>query len=350
MMAGGYVKETAHPEFPELRILNYTAQAQYERVWNPVARQCRGLIYNADTGDVLARPWPKFYNYGEHEEGEFHLDAPCYVQDKKDGSLGILYRRPDGYFALATRGSFSSDQATKGSAMLRVYIEQHEWQPFDGATYLFEIIYPENRIVLDYGGMEDLILLDVLETETGRRVTWDKTWPGDWTEDLPHSTLRHALAAAPRPNAEGLVVTFMDGRKIKLKQDDYVELHKLVTGLNERTVWERLMSGDETIPDGLPDEFFVWYENVAAFLCGEHLRLMNKTNDIYNDIIILISLNGMRDWERKDFAEQAKKYDGFTGWLFLRFDHRYDHLANSVWMSLKPSAHAVPRVFSEATA
>ncbi|MDX2149564.1 MAG: hypothetical protein SFV54_02440, partial [Bryobacteraceae bacterium] len=33
---------------------------------------------------------------------------------------------------------------------------------------MFEILYPEHRIVVDYGGLEDRVLLDVIDNETGR--------------------------------------------------------------------------------------------------------------------------------------------------------------------------------------
>jgi RNA ligase len=70
-----------------------------------------------------------------------------------DGSLGILYK-VDGKPYLATRGSFVSDQAVAGTAMLHERYGDYEFE--DGFTYLFEIIYPENRIVIDYKGMSDL--------------------------------------------------------------------------------------------------------------------------------------------------------------------------------------------------
>ena len=40
--------------------------------------------------------------------------------------------------------------------------------PKPGKTYLFEIIYPENRIVVDYGDYKGLVLIDVIDNETGK--------------------------------------------------------------------------------------------------------------------------------------------------------------------------------------
>ncbi|MEV4078710.1 hypothetical protein AB0J43_00260 [Nonomuraea fuscirosea] len=54
----GYVHEQTHPTLP-LSILNYTTQTQVEGHWNKVTKQCRGLIIDTRTGDVLARPLAK---------------------------------------------------------------------------------------------------------------------------------------------------------------------------------------------------------------------------------------------------------------------------------------------------
>ena len=108
-IADGFVRAQDHPTLA-LRILNYTERAQYERVWTDVTRQCRGLIVDG-MGRIVARPYAKFFNYGEHDEATLSLDEFVTITDKMDGSLGILYRGTDGQLAIATRGSFASEQA-----------------------------------------------------------------------------------------------------------------------------------------------------------------------------------------------------------------------------------------------
>ena len=245
-VTGGLVRVQRHPALG-LRIFNYTEQAVFSREWTPVTRTCRGLVV-ADDGTVVARPWPKFFNHGEASADPLDLAAPVEVTDKADGSLGILYPAPGeaGGYALATRGSFSSDQALHGT---EVYRERyaHAWAPEPGWTYLVEIVYPENRIVLDYGDLDDLILLGAVEIATGRCAGPLEPacagWPGPRIEVHDHATLADALAAEPRPNAEGLVVRYLEGAHagtmVKLKQDDYVALHRIVTGLTARRLWER---------------------------------------------------------------------------------------------------------------
>ena len=106
-IADGMVKENAHPSLP-LRILNYTPKAQFNpESWNEVTDKCRGLIFNSATGDIVARPFVKFWNYGDLRHPEtmpegFPANVPS-ITRKFDGSLRVLYRY-DGKWAVATRG------------------------------------------------------------------------------------------------------------------------------------------------------------------------------------------------------------------------------------------------------
>ncbi|MBC8091663.1 MAG: 2'-5' RNA ligase, partial [Pseudonocardia sp.] len=235
MLTGGFVRAQRHPTLP-LTIFNYTERTVYERKWNVATQACRGLI--ASHGTVVARPFRKFFGHLEPNAPAAQPDEPVIAMDKIDGSLGVLYPQPDGW-AVATRGSFVSDQAQHATALWqREYAPR--FTPPSGVTVLVEIVHPANRIVLDYGDRDELVLLGGVDIASGRTV--DVTgWPGPVAERFPYPTFAAALAAPPRPGAEGLVVYIprLDER-IKLKQADYVTLHRLIFGLTTRRVWERL--------------------------------------------------------------------------------------------------------------
>ena len=206
-----------------LTIYNYTDSAMYTPgAWdNPAVRQCRGVIVDA-SGQVIARPWAKFFNHGQTEAGVLDLAAPVEVTDKMDGSLGVLYLDAAGRPSVATRGSFTSDQAIHATAVLR---ERYGMTRIDPAlTILVEIIYPGNRIVCDYGDLDDLVLLGSVGIETGHyfgpEVTRHATgWLGPVTTTMPYRSLLNALAAPPRPGAEGMCVRYLDQPYIvKIKQ------------------------------------------------------------------------------------------------------------------------------------
>lgn len=239
MKKAGYVRVQKHPT-ADLFIHNYTEKAQFDRMWNSVTSQCRGLILDGQ-GNVVARPFPKFFNYSDPDCGVLDMEAPVKVTDKMDGSLGILYHDGTGW-AIATRGSFTSDQAKHASMLLAT--KYSFWEPNPGWTYLFEIIYPENRIVLDYGGMDDLVYLGRVHIGSGETLgPTVSAWPGKVAHTFEADSLAEALEMVPRDNAEGVVVHFIcdpSEKRVKIKQADYVALHRVMTGTNARTLWEFL--------------------------------------------------------------------------------------------------------------
>ena len=44
----------------------------------------------------------------------------------------------------------------------------------------------------------------------------------------------HEFIKESAPNSEGIVVRFDDGLRVKVKYEEYIRLHKLLTGVNAR--------------------------------------------------------------------------------------------------------------------
>lgn len=345
LVAQGYVRAQSHPYLP-YTIYNYTEKTNYENAWNEVSLACRGLILE-DDGTIVARPFPKFFNYGQTGAPVIDPAAEVIVTDKVDGSLGILYPTLTGH-AIATRGSFTSEQAEHAT---KLWHERYAdtWQPKDTLTYLFEIVYPANRIVIDYGELDMLVLLGAVETGTGNTFhPRDLDWPGAVADSFPYSTLAAALAAEPRPNAEGLVVYVKaTGDRVKIKQEDYLRLHKIVTGLNARAVWEVLAElGDfDAFVAGLPDEFHAWANEVARQLTTD---VANAEFDAITAFKKLRSDLGP-DCSRKDFAIAAQA-TGTPALMFALLDGK--DITSRLWRDARPDAGWTPsgRTLAEANA
>jgi len=60
------ISEQIHPEDSNVRIFNYTQDCQFQKAWDDITMQCRGLIMNIQTDEIIARPFRKFFNYSEH--------------------------------------------------------------------------------------------------------------------------------------------------------------------------------------------------------------------------------------------------------------------------------------------
>jgi RNA ligase len=338
MVADGYVRVQRHPDLP-LAIYGYTEKAQYEQVWNAVTLTCRGLVAQIATGVVLARPFAKFFNHGQPGASAFDLDEPVVVTDKADGSLGVLYPLPSGGWAVATRGSFASEQARHATEVWRARYADR-FTPPPGLTLLFEIVYPGNRIVVDYGDLDDLILLGAVDVATGRfhGPAAVADWPGPVVETFGYATFAEALAAPPRMGCEGLVVhSPATDDRLKIKYDEYVRLHRLVTGLNARVVWEHLVAGRELaeLIEPLPDEFHPWVRGVAGALHADVAALAAAVESAYTSIVDALAPG----WVRRDFARHAAAHPE-RGCLFLRLDDRdYRPL---LWQWVRPAADTTP--------
>ena len=331
----GHVRMQRHPSRPFV-IYNYTEACQYLGAWTPITLACRGLVVD-DSGVVAARPYPKFFNHTEAAAPRLDPAAEVRVTDKADGSLGIVYHDGSGY-ALATRGSFTSDQALHATEVLRT--RYADFVPPSGLTVLFEIIYPANRIVLDYNGLDDLILLGAVDIATGRTFGPEAvpSWPGPVVESFGYATLAEALAAPPRAGREGLVVHFLDtDERVKIKYEEYVRLHRLVTGLSARTVWEVLVSGGDLdeLTEPLPDEFHAWVKGVVTELTDEVEARAAAVEAEFERIVAALP----DGWGRREFALQAVRSD-HRGSLFLRLDGK--DYRPGLWQQVRPAGDLTP--------
>ncbi|MEU9254976.1 AAA family ATPase [Streptomyces sp. NPDC048270] len=367
----GYVTRKTHPELP-LSIYTYTRTAQYEGVWNQVTTRCRGLVADDATGEVVALPLPKFFNVGEHAAGRPYApalpDEPFEVYEKVDGSLAVVFHYA-GRWRVASKGSFNSAQSTWAQRLLDTR-DTAALRP--GTTYLAEILYPQNRIVVDYGGRRDLVLLAAFGAD-GTEVPlaeaaphWEgigsvvTVWPAMPLDELVALTEAGILpggAASTGTDAEGFVLRFASGVRAKAKLSEYVRLHKVLTGVTERDIWrghgiqrfgalpaKRLAQGLnctvaeieasggkplDALLEQVPDEFDTWVREVVDRLEGEAARHERAIDEAYAGLVHLAG-------DRGAFARAVKQLGdrSLRAAMFLRLDGRPTEL--TTWRHVRP--------------
>ena len=300
----GHLEKNDHPIMP-LTIWNYSRDCQYSRDWDAITMACRGLVLDKE-GTVIARPFRKFFNLEEWDPALLPKFEDCEIYEKMDGSLGILFYYRDEWH-LATKGSFTSEQAIKGKEILQKY--KYKYLPTD-CTYLFEIIYPENRIVVDYAGEEKLVLLASIQTDTEEE--WDIYSQG--YEELGFELVKKydavqdykELKSLIRENQEGFVLKFKNGFRIKIKGEEYVRLHRLLTNFSNVDIWELLRDGMDldNFLERVPDEFDSWVRNTVMDLVVSFENIERDYKNYYEDICRRVGTE-----DRKTFAEEAKRYD-----------------------------------------
>ena len=332
LVAEGYITKRSHPS-GELVIYNYTAKAQYDRLWMAETLQCRGLILDSE-GAIAARPLPKFFNLQEYQE--VLPSEPFEIYEKLDGSLGILYWYDDLPY-LASRGSFNSDQAIKANQILHDLYASAIPLLERSLTYLFEIIYPSNRIVVDYGEMEALILLAVIETESGRERNLAEFSHLGFPIAKKYDGIRDikAISKLEEQNKEGFVIRFEGGLRLKFKFAEYVKLHRVLTQVTSKVIWEMLRDNMpfEDILERVPDEFYQWVKETKASLIAQYQQVEASAKSDFEQIVAKVDRS-----DRKEMAKHILAYSNHKI-LFSLLDGK--DYSDYIWRLIKP-AHEKP--------
>jgi len=326
----GLVVKNDHPTLP-LSIYNYSRTTQYEGKWDNITKSCRGLILDRE-GNVVAKSFDKFFNLEEHNPEEIPNEE-FEVYEKLDGSLGILFWY-QGKWILASKGSFISDQAIKGKNILN---SKYNVEPIPkGYTTLVEIIYPENRIVCSYGNDEVLVVLSMVSNASGKELDYDSLLKINEETGLPvikkydgiqdYKTLKTLISK----DREGYVVRFRNGFRIKIKGDEYVRLHRILTGFSNVDIWEYLKDKKDLneLLDKVPDEFDAWVRNTVNELNSQFEGIEKEYQWIFK---VTKRVEGIED--RKIFAEYAMRYKN-PSILFSMLDNKnYDEI---IWKLIRP--------------
>ncbi len=331
----GNVSVRPHPT-DRLLIYNYTKIVQYNREWNNVTTNCRGLILS-DLG-IHARPFPKIFNYGELDTPTDCLDSKPIVNDKLDGSLGIIYLSSRGY-EVATRGSFTSEQAIWATKWLNEHIPGFA-QP-NHVTTLVEIVYPENRICVNYGDRAELVLLAAIDNNTGEDLLLEDVvwWTGSVAAEHTDLEALDKIAEFARSekyqDEEGVICTWRKAGapsfRMKIKHPEYVRLHGIIYSFSEKKVWECMSEGGDFLAliEDVPDEFYDLVKSVVADLQNQYDLILAQLGDEWR------ILNESEIQSKKDFAFLIKDHP-LKSLLFSQYDGK-DYEAQ-IWKMIKPSS------------
>lgn len=317
-----------HPTLP-LTIWNYTNRVQYDGDWGEVTMMCRGLVTDDMTGEIVARPFKKFFNLEERR----HIPTKDFdVYSKEDGSLIIAFQYR-GEWVIASRGSFTSAQAIAAKKLFYA-LDYHKILDNPACTFLFEYCSDWNRIVVKYEG-ERLILLGMIETNTGNELDVSVLSSNFFQKEVGYVDVvkKHngiydysVLKAMVRDNEEGFVVRFSNGDRIKIKGHEYLRLHKIMTNVSTTSVWELLSNGvgiDELL-QGVPDEFYCKIKDFENFLT---LSFKN-VKEVYR-----IQFSAMDKTDRKAFALIANETQ-YPSILFAMLDNK--PVDPIIWKHIKP--------------
>lgn len=338
------IKITQHPTLP-LAIYNYD-QIESRPKTHRLIRECRGLILNSQTHDLVARSFPRFFNWGEVRDEMEHFDFSNFcVQDKEDGSLVILYYY-DGQWRANTRGSFAIDKFsglnmtwTEGicKALGIASLNEIPSTVDTKLTYIFEFCSPWNKVVRRYP-QPVMFLITAFEGE--REISFqevDNLKSPLWTHVGRHdfrslsdiqTYLRDRESADP--TYEGVVIRDSANRRWKLKNPSYLALHALKgesdSLFHPKYLLQFILSGED-------DELLTYFGEVSE----EYYKLKSKVLEMYIELLEFWADH--KDIEcQKEFATKAAK-QRFSGLLFAaRRDYAHSqksHHISLAWRNAK---------------
>lgn len=267
MIKKGDVKIKSHSTY-DLSVLNYTEKTQYANSWTEDIQQIRSLVLDSE-GNVKSRSLSKFFNLEQESLYDTSLMTKDFkVFDKADGSIGTLfYYKEQEEWIFYTKGDFDNDQITNAMEMLNKSFPQYV-DLDKQRSYVFEIIYPENRIIVDYGDRRSLLYItsfttmgeEILDFDYMKSMGFETVEEFHVGEDITLVDLQKRNIE----NREGFVVRFSSGLRIKVKFPNYIEMHRKVTNLSPKLIFGFIKEGktENEIVELIPDEFHVWLSNI----------------------------------------------------------------------------------------
>ena len=221
----------------------------------PIVCECRGLILNEDTNEIVSFPFTKFFNFSETNAAEIDwTTARC--GEKVDGSLIKIVNVGDNLL-ISTNGTILASKAPIAEQLgcrysffgdivaeqLDAVLEKSGWQKKlqeeglcalweEGYTYMFELCSPWTRVVVPHKENK-LYFLGKRNNETFEEIYFTDDPVFSKIFDTPKvfslKSIDECLAATKAMpwDEEGYVVCDGKFNRVKVKSPSYVAAHHL---------------------------------------------------------------------------------------------------------------------------
>lgn len=287
-----------------------------------IRRECRGIIFDSVTGDILRRPFHKFFNVNEREETQDHLidlSQDHVVLEKLDGSM-IAPFIVNGNIIWGTKMVAQEFHETVSEFVA----DKPEYEEFvrlcitNGVSPIFEWCSRKNRIVIDYPE-DQLILTGMREMVNGGYFVHSAMKALAYKSETASIPVVRAFSPIDNLNQfidyvrgiediEGFVIRFNDGQMLKAKSHWYLQIHKAKEAiLQDRNIVELILEEHlDDIKAHLPAED---RGRLTSFESKFNMAISNVAYSIFVEIVDISEKN----IDRKTFAlTRAKELDSYT--------------------------------------
>lgn len=321
-----HIEVNRHDTLP-LAILNYS-QTESPKT-DPIVRECRGLVLNTEDWSLVARAFPRFFNWGEvADEMPLFNWEKAEALEKVDGSL-VLFYYFGGEWRVNTRGSFATAGMFNTDWQAMYHKMPRDWTWKQGIlaalgikdlselrlyldpslSYACEFCSLWNKVVRDYP-QPCIYQLSAFcgEEEVGPRNCQLFKTIGQYPLQTADEVTDY-VNSQPEATWEGCVVKDDANRRWKIKNRRYLAYHKM-KGNNG----EALYNPSNLLPfilEGEGGELLATFPEVTE--CFNSYK--SKVDKAYSELEAL--WNQFKDVEsQKEFALAIQGKTPFTGLLF----------------------------------
>ncbi len=311
---------------------------------NPIVQLCRGIIFEKNTNRPVCIPFYKFFNYGENLADKVDWNN-ARVQKKIDGSIvKFWYDHKNCVWRISTNGKINANECqvkdfdftfeklfknaiTEYFEKIEKICNSYIGLDFDNFidnifkknyTYLFELVSPYNRIVINYPetkiyhiGTRSNVTFEELDVDIGIEKP----------KEYPLKSLDDCIKAASilKEDKEGYVVVDKDWSRIKIKSPLYIQFHHQI---NNGAVTKRRLI--EMIQENIIDDFIGMFPEFGDDIDKIKFNLLKLEVKIVHVYFEYFDDEGNCKVTKKELAlgikDRCKQYSGI---IFNLYDKKF---------------------------
>ena len=319
---------------------------------NEIVKESRGIILQQNEDGKFIPVCVPFFKFMNAEEPNSDLNKidwkTASVQEKVDGSLiKVWYDKKNYKWMVSTNGIIDAFKAPLGIGGFETYGDLFKkatgFNSFtlftdilnENYTYMFELVSPYNRVVIEYNSIEiyflgyrDNVTLKEYMPETYLALSYHYPIPERY-ELHTYEDVKNLANTLPW-SQEGFVICDSNFNRVKVKSPEYVKAHFIRN--NNVVTDEKLI---EIILENEIDEFLIYAKDFEERLL--YLKELKEKciNEIEKNIV---KLNPNEFSSRKELAQEINtNYPQFMRSFLFNYNkgiEKYNNLNASKWVDL----------------
>lgn len=271
-------------------------------LYDGLYRYCRSTVIDLINDELVIAPFKKFFNINQLEECSYeHVSALCdkaiknnksvEFSNKLDGSMMCCRFYNDTYF-MSSSLSIDKNNSWRLDDGYNMLVSNknlmHMIRNNPTKTHIFEYISLKDPHIVKYDkSQEGLYLIGLVDNYTGRESSYKDII--DYANkynvlttcvyDKNIHTILDELNNKQSDEAEGFVIN-IDGEKFKLKYNDYVKMHRVLSAISSPNLTIEMIA-DDKFDDYISKVPFMYREQIFK-IANNVFKYIDNVNEYVN--------------------------------------------------------------------